>query len=205
MRSFGSFIVHTLACTFLAMLYVNVCLAEEGSAFVDPCPPAETIPQQAVSIDDLAKMQADIERFNLCLERAQLVQKLNDATQKNLEALQKFFASAPLLEQNAPVSRQSLSLGAFKAPEPPDLPPTQESGEEEGTSVEEPPKERWLVFEISGSSGNFRAKLGKPDGTIKVVGAGETLPDGTLVTSVSPSGVIVRGDQGVSETLEWLR
>jgi hypothetical protein len=51
----------------------------------DPCPSPKSALQNTPN--DLAKIQEDIDRFTLCVERAQLLERLNTLVEKNIETI----------------------------------------------------------------------------------------------------------------------
>lgn len=164
---------------------------------VDPCPLPAT--EMAKTPDDLAKIQSDIDRYSLCMERASLLQRLNDVAMENQKKLQ---------EANGGLSADNPGMNLD------DLPDFDEQKQQVQNALdvepvllsrgkEEPPSNEWQIVKVSGSSGGLSAQLGKSDGTLVNVKPGEELPDGSTVNSVSATSVKITQD-GENKTLKWL-
>lgn len=187
-----------------------------GSATFDPCPaPKDAI---ASSPDDLAKVQEEIDRFTLCVQRAQLLERLNETALKSematdaalglgggsIDAVPDASESglAPLPASalaGADVSPTSGSTGA-------DVPETEKAEEPSATPVIEAPKDTpWTIREVFGSGAAMKAKLLSPDGDEVRLGEGASLPDGKgTIVRITPSGVTVRMG-GSTKDLDWAR
>lgn len=162
----------------------------------DPCPaPAAAM---ASSPDDLAKIQADIDRYTLCMERALLLQRLNDLALENQESLM----------QSSGVSKDApgMQLGTIPNYDQQRAEVMAMVNQAEQVHVEEdvppPVEEDWVIMRISGPASDLVAKLGKPDGQIAQVRSGDPLPGGGNVESISTTSVSIRQD-GKSEQLRW--
>jgi len=174
-----------------------VAIDAGGALPPDPCPmPSSELSRMP---DDLAKVQADIDRYTLCMERAQLLQRLNDVALENQERLdQSRGGSGPnpgmQLDAGTPsfedIRAQIMSSidGA--------------SVSEEETAAAPPASHEWLIIRILGASGSLSAQLGKSDGTLTRVSAGDVLPDGAQVESVSATAVSITQD-GEKKNLRW--
>lgn len=163
------------------------------------CPDAPTALRQAP--DDLSKVQADIDRFTLCLERAQLLKRLNDLAVENDEALQNASMSAST-GFGLDAGTQAVDFNPFDINDvlgvDDALIPAENSGEEEmvfGT-------EDWVVLSVFGTGQDLSAKLAKSDGNFAQVKTGQALPDGSEVLSITTDGVKVR-EGGENRTLYW--
>jgi type IV pilus biogenesis protein PilP len=161
----------------------------------DPCP----MPSNELSRapDDLAKVQADIDRYTLCMERAQLLQRLNDVALENQERLQQsndVSADNPGMQLGSNIA----SFDDMRAQIMQDIgnQPVVED------TVEAPPAGEWSILKISGAAGGLAAQLGKSDGTLMQVRAGDTLPDGGQVNEVNATGVRITKD-GERIDLRW--
>lgn len=177
--------------------------ASAGSA-VDPCPDPETAVRS--SPDDLAKVQEDIDRFTLCVQRAQLLERFNESVSKNVDSVDQALgyggASAvpglPGAQQNgglAPLPPSALA-GADVSPVA--------AGAEEGDAQAAPAAPAgWTISQIYGSGADVHAILLSPEGDEVRVATGSKLPDdGGVVSSISTTGVSVRVE-GKSKALEW--
>lgn len=160
---------------------------------MDPCPEAANA--LTTTPDDLSKVQADIDRFTLCLERAQLLKRLNDLATENEASLlglsednpgfllgaQTGFDNLPTFDRQAVVNPESI------LPEEP---------------VEEVLPEGWVILSIFGSGTNLSAKITKADGTLAQVREGDRLPDDKMVRTITPTSVILT-EGGSDEELNW--
>lgn len=166
---------------------------------VDPCPmPSDEL---ARAPDDLAKVQADIDRYTLCMERAQLLQRLNDVAMENQEKLNQ--------SSGVGSSNPGMQLGGTNAPSMDDI-RAQIMGSVNNQLVEgagsqqpaPPSSDEWMIIRVLGASGGLSAQVGKTDGTLARVRAGDTLPDGSSVNSVSATSVSITQD-GQRKELRW--
>lgn len=178
----------------------------------NPCPD----PRAALSKtpNDLKVIQEDITRFTLCLQRAQLLARLNDLAEENVESL------------NASLDQRLETIAEKYTPEPmvmpeiamPEMPSIisddfiQEDGQtvtdtqiEPGPIVIEEPKQHtnWTIREIKGQNGVLFATLDSVDGALANIKAGETIPETEIyVTEVTQIGVKVR-EGNDSAKLKW--
>lgn len=189
----------------------SVSSMSAGSS-TDPCPEPKSA--LANTPDDLAKVQEDIERFTLCVERAQLLDRLNESAAKTDETIDSALGlSAGPMEggmmppsvptgEMAPVNESMLGgadvtpTGAASAPVPDGIDAIA------GAAQPQLPPD-WQVREVFGASGQLYARLNGPKGELVRVKTGDRLPsDGGTVTLVSAEGVTVRKDKD-SKTLDW--
>lgn len=170
-----------------------------GTLPADPCPmPSDEL---ARAPDDLAKVQADIDRYTLCMERAQLLQRLNDVAMENQEKLNQ--------SSGVGSGNPGMQLGGTNAPSMDDI-RAQIMGSVndqliEGTADTQPAppsSDEWMIIRVLGASGGLSAQLSKSDGTLARVRAGDTLPDGSSVNSVSATSVTITQD-GTRKDLRW--
>lgn len=157
----------------------------------DPCP-APMFSQESAP-DDLTKVQADIDRYTLCIERAELLQRLNKLTSENSQTA---LGVTPL---NPGMMLEKGHRGQASAPPPSPAPsetaaPANPGGQEGG----------WSIVEIFGGADDLRARLreGKEGGFLRVR-AGDSLPDGSKVAKITPTRVIL-ANGGKAIELEWL-
>lgn len=179
------------------------------------CPNPEQAAKNAPR--NLSDVQADIERFNLCVDRARLLNELNDLSKRNQEdILNRAFAGT------GPVGGQPLGGGL---PPLPGLALDGASGlgaddiepvaEDDILSIEDamtPPKPRssqkskkvsWALRNVYGSSGTLQAELISTDGALVVVSQGDMLMDGSVVKRVSSLGVVLSKD-GQDKAVSWV-
>ncbi len=167
----------------MIVVILNIATLPDSHALAsDPCP----VPQVALSDTpaDLAKIQSDIDRYALCVERAQLLQRLNDLALENGYGL----------PSGTTHLSPGLSLDAGQ------------HGIDSDELVQEHSRklgpDEWQVLEIYGTMNNLQAKLIK-DGILTQVRTGEKLPDGKTISKIAPTQVVVL-EEGVSASLDWV-
>ncbi len=197
----------------------------------DPCP----APDKAVSSapDDLAKVQEEIDRFTLCVQRAQLLERLNESAVKSEEAYDAALGLTPPAGAvpGLPGAQQAAGLpplpdsalaGADVTPLPasangsngsageakPSGTDTADKGDQgnggDTASAPEKPKD-WTIREISGSGSRMQARLLSPEGDEVKVHEGMKLPDDSgVVVRIAPSGVQTRKGKS-SKSLDWAK
>ncbi|MCB9979181.1 MAG: type IV pilus biogenesis protein PilP [Rhodospirillales bacterium] len=166
----------------------------------DPCPAPGS---SETSAGDMALLQADIDRFSLCAERAESLKKLNEATmgKKGAEGVGPAEPN-PLLDNPG-----------FRLRRPPEdrgnqiaIPPVPEKDLEPPRERESKPKrlQEWSIVNIFGSSGGLQVRLRKDDGSVAQARAGAVLSDGWTVKQVSTSGVVLGKAGQPDKTLTWM-
>jgi type IV pilus biogenesis protein PilP len=181
----------------------------------NPCPE----PKRALSStpDDMAKIQEDITRFTLCVQRAQLLERLNELAQSNIETIDT--ALNLTVSNQPPVTDGNATPGIMPSVPMPQLPESvtrlledSDASDSPGTigsgvsSMEQPPKRPspWRVRDIQGAGGSISARLINNDGMMFKVKQGDNLPeDGGKVQSLSNTMVIIARD-GDTEILKWV-
>lgn len=202
----------------------------------DPCPTPRQIKNNRP--DDLAKVQEDIDRFALCVQRAQLLERLNESAERASQTVDSALgfvppaASAALPQAggggNMMPPLPAAAMAGFDVSPMPQTSQNNASGQtasaagnaashSAGTEkvevsvdvkVSESPKEAapakpsWTIREIFGSVTDMQARLLSPEGSEVLARQGTRLPDGIVVTTITPSGVTARVD-GTVHTLEW--
>jgi len=170
----------------------------------DPCPNLRGASANAP--DDLSKVQLDIDRFTLCVQRAQLLERLNDSAMRSVQdtdrALGLGTPGAGALAAGMPPLPADALAGASVEPLP------TASGAAVATTpaatATPAPSRNWTIREIYGSSVDMEARLLSPDGDEFKVKKGTRLPDSSVVTSVTPGGVSIDSGKG-SKSLEWTK
>ena len=173
----------------------------------DLCP----LPSNAISQapDDLSKVQADIDRFTLCVERAQRLQRLNDLALQNQEAISAFVLGTPD-EPLAPVFDDNIPSFSGASQEPAFAPPAIDasfapsfSGDSGAEIAATPPASTYIVTYVFGSAGSLQAKIIGDGDYNAQVRVGDSLPDGSVVDSISATEVVIKSDSGDSTVLDW--
>lgn len=186
----------------------------------DPCP----MPRDAIasSPDDLAKVQEEIDRFTLCVARAQLLERLNETSSKSEGAIDSALGlggaipGMPNAQQNglAPLPASALAgadvspLDGNSAPVPDgsSAAPAAATAVPATASVAiEPAQSPWTIREIYGAGADIQAKLVSPEGDEVRVREGTKLRDGKgTVVRITPSVVTVRSGSETKD-LDWSR
>lgn len=164
----------------------------------DPCPK----PRRAFNEtpNDLKLIQEDITRFTLCVQRAQLLERLNELAIENTDTI------------DSALTSNIESVAAQFAPELPDIPipqapetpqPNVSSPMTSAPQPTERPMPEWEIRELSGASSNLKATLVNSSNRLVTVKKGDKLPDSDLtVMSIGAMGVTVKGNDETM-TLSW--
>jgi len=175
----------------------------------NPCPE----PKRALAStpDDMAKIQEDITRFTLCVQRAQLLERLNELAESNINTIDtalNLTVSAPNMDGNAvpgvmpSVPMPQLSESVSRMLE--DDGPSAAVGANPPLVSETKQPSNWRVRDIQGSGGTVSARLVSNDGVMFKVKQGDSLPDdGGRIQSLSNTLVIIERD-GDTEILKWV-
>lgn len=164
----------------------------------DLCPDPSQAAKQTP--DDLAGVQADIERFALCLKRAELLKNLNDLALQNTDSLlgtgnlEDFAAQA--LDALPPVAPEALGVDEDGN----SLDGSDDLAMEEEKVAGTP----WLINDIYGIGSNLMARLTSRDDEIANVREGDFLSDGSKVISITSIGVVI-DDTDERIPLVWAR
>jgi hypothetical protein len=181
----------------------------------DLCPNATTSSSADNNLNDV---QADIDRLGLCVERAKLLQQLDELVTKRQALLTGSDSSVnnlalpPLPLQNGQLNKgQTLQINATPAldnktvantlnratPKLGNLPtPSMPPSSDTTTS------NAWAIQRIWGQPPHIQAQLVGADKTIATVNVGEPLTDGYAVESISARGVIL-SRAGKLINLDW--
>lgn len=140
--------------------------------------------------DDLAGVQADIERFALCLKRAELLKSLNELAQKNTDSLIgmnsiEAMVQDQLARELPPLAPNALSVEESFARSLAN--PDGDIAEEESEDKRTP----WLINDIYGVSSNLSARITSKEGDVANVRQGDILPDGMKVISITQTGITI--------------
>lgn len=186
--------------TVIMVLGFSLSMNAQAQQFGDElCPSPDTALKQTP--DDLSSIQSDIERFSLCVKRAELLQSLNSLAQKNKESLLGMPDIQAITEE---------AIGALPPLAPVDNAFTAEDfartlgNDNDGTEVAmEDTRTPWLVNDIYGVGTNLKARITSTEGEIANVREGDMLSDGLEVFSISRTGIVLRGDENIR--LDWAR
>ena len=208
-KNFLNSIVPYFQLGFIA-LAVSFPASEVFAQEEDLCP----LPSSAISQapDDLSKVQADIDRFTLCVERAQLLGRLNDLALENQESISALVQGtsdeilAPVFnDSNIPDFSVTSQDPVFSAPPTdtvggfaPDIPPA---------PVFDPPPAApvasYIVTNVFGSAGSLQAKIVGDSDYNAQVRIGDSLPDGSTIESISATEVVIKNESGDQTVLDW--
>lgn len=188
--------------SLLLALSVTPALAQVSGDIL--CPSPEQAAKNAPK--NLSDVQADIERFNLCVERAKLLNELNNLSKKNDDDILNRNSNAPFAG-TGPAASQSgglpplpgLSVGGSNNIDTSSIQPVDEGDIVSIQDALTPPKPRtasrqqpnWALRNVYGSSGTLNAELVSSDGDVAIVAQGDTLADGSTVKRVSALGVVI--------------
>ncbi|MDB5478870.1 MAG: hypothetical protein JWM96_1365 [Alphaproteobacteria bacterium] len=170
---------------------------------------------------DVAGVQADIDRLNLCVERARLLKQLDDIAQARGETLKKITASPDSFS-----SQSSPNMGGIPAMPMAALPELPQGKSIEGKPIEVRPGEvkiqkaapnplgdapktpeakpggSWKLRKIWGQGATMHAQLSDNSGILLNVIKGDPLPDGAVVENLSVKGVTISQNGKISD-LPW--
>jgi len=168
------------------------------------CPEPKAAMQETP--DDLSKIQSDITRYTLCVQRAQLLQRLNELTVENIDTIDS--AISEMAETSFPQidmqEIQEMFSQNFSY-----TPPNPVTGSDNAQSNSILPNmmqraNEWKIKDISGNRNSLTAILMDENDEILRVKSGDTLPNkGGKIKNVGTTGVVViKGKQNIN--LKWL-
>lgn len=174
----------------------------------NPCPE----PKKALgeTPDDLAKIQEDITRFTLCVQRAQLLERLNELAEANIETIDTALNLA--VEKNMDggnavpgvmpqIPMPQLSNDATNMAQEPSFDPVPDFTNRIPAAADID----WKVRDIQGSGGKITAQLVGDDGSFLKVKQGDALPDeGGKIITLTNTMVRVEKD-GKKHILQWVQ
>lgn len=168
---------------------LNPALAQDNDDWTlcpEPGPALQDVPAGP------AEIQADIDRFTLCLDRAELLLKLEEVSNRNDELLMGASGMGGMVLPVNPTPLTQAQTEELMASNDPNmmgaLPPIKMAD--------------YTILGISGAGGALDARLNTPDGDIQMVRIDDRLEDGSVVSSISASQVFVRKD-GKTRLLQW--
>jgi hypothetical protein len=185
----------------------------------DLCPEVDDAKRSTPN--DVAGVQSDIDRLNLCVERAKLLKQLDDIAKQRADTLAKITgAGLGSFPGVSGVGMPPLPAGSL-----PPLPTTLDTsplkpGEKrinaaqgaplngtETASVAVAPSDTWKIRKIWGQAGGvagatMKAQISNGSGSLLNVIKGDPLPDGKVVEAVSIKGVTL-SQNGKIIDLSW--
>lgn len=206
--------LRSLAVLFLCTLFfaaAPVVHAEEEIL----CPDIDVM--KKATPGDLGAVQADIERLNLCVERARLLGQLDSVIEQREQILKKITNPDPLaggsITTGLGMGVPPLPIGALPplknaagGTAPQDLRPGETRVTPAVGNAFDPlakPEPKWEIRKIWGQGATMRAQLSdSASGTLLNVIKGDPLPDGSVVESVSVKGVTTSRN-GKIKDLSW--
>jgi type IV pilus biogenesis protein PilP len=185
-------------------------ITEEGADWMadvdipkDLCPEPKAAMQNTP--DDLSKIQSDITRYTLCVQRAQLLQRLNDLTVENIDTLDS--AISEMAATSFPEIDLKEIQDMFAQNFAYDTPMTNTQSADNNPSEGMPSfvqQNEWRIKDISGSAGGLVATLFNTNQDVVKVKTGETLPNSSLkVKEIQPTSVVIIKDKQ-NVNLRWL-
>jgi hypothetical protein len=218
------------ALSFLCVLMMWFMIAPPSFAADDMCPQDSTAVKNVPG--DVGGVQADIDRLNLCVERAKLLKELDDIAKQRSDTLAKVKDPTGGMGNinmggnlaNGVTGIPPLPMNAFPelpAVKTPDLKPGEVrinksdakpfgGSDDDGKSAAK--KSTWKIQKIWGQAGGLdgatmHAQISDGNGNLMNVAKGDPLPDGSIVDSVSVKGVTLSGKnpKGISKVddLSW--
>lgn len=183
----------------------------------DPCPEPKTALSETP--DNLAKIQEDITRFTLCVQRAQLLERLNELAQANIETIDSALNltvgqadgnavpgimpamnSQNFMPSSSPPPIPAVSAGLLEDPQEDmmmsSVPVAQNSAFADSD---------WRIREITGTGGELSAQLIDDSGSIVRVSDGEALPDDNgRIAAITNTSVEIENN-GQRLPLRWVQ
>lgn len=187
------------AVTYIAVMGIMMAVSHHARA--DELCPDITKGESALTVSDMAGLQFDIGRLNLCVQRARLLQQIDEIVKKR-EQIRMEPLAAPSLG-----GALSGVIPPMAAPMPP-LPSdkavaraVKDNNDPEPAMIAIPQGD-WKIQRIWGQGQVMQAQLVKGD-VIANVKRGDTLPGGDKVVELSGKGVVLENKKG-QHILSWL-
>jgi hypothetical protein len=186
----------------IACLAIVGLMMIQSSARADELCPDVTKGEASLTVSDMAGLQFDIGRLNLCVQRARLLQQIDEIVKKREQIRQEPMALSP-------ISGSMGMIPPLAAPLPP-LPSEQTmkqalqktQASDLGVVSVKAPQGEWKIQRIWGQGQVMQAQLVKGD-VIANIKRGDTLPSGEKVAELSGKGVVLDNGKG-QQTLNWL-
>jgi type IV pilus biogenesis protein PilP len=155
--------------------------------------------------DDLADIQSDITRFTLCVQRAQLLERLNSLALQNIDTIDSAL-DFQIQTDSADLMMMMENLTASSMPAA--VPAMGNDNIARGVDVmpratPESQKTTWAIQKISGNGQNLMATLVDDDGQIVTVKSGDKPRNHDIhITSITNTSVTIKSD-GKTHALPW--
>ena len=185
---------YVLSCTLLMGLMMPIT----GFAADNLCP--DTASRKELAVNDMADVQFDIDRLGLCLQRARLLQQIDETVKKREQIRQQ-----PLV-----ATGNVFNTGLGGLPSMPAIPPLSADkiaaalpgGNAMPKMAAPVPLGEWKIQRIWGQGNTMQAQLVRDD-VIANVKVGDILPSGERIAELSVRGVMM--EHGKTRTsLGWL-
>ena len=206
------FLSFITACSFAVLENADAQSGAPGSAISDYTQSRDTImntdaskicpePRDALlnSPDDLSKIQEEITRLNLCVRRAQLLERLNSLVLKNLETIDtaieaNFSLNVPEIDLPSLDDIQIEALASSQS-----VPSSNTSA-----SIEDVRESEWFIQDIKGGRSDMQAILVDKNNNVLRASVGTKLSgDAGIVESITAAGVQVKSPSGTVR-LKWM-
>lgn len=186
--------------SFLTMACLAVWISGSHAAQADQlCP--DTAKASDLTVGDVADLQYDIDRLALCVQRARLLQQI-DETVKKREALRQ----EPFAGNGPSTGLGGAGIAIPPMPMPSELPALQRAATQAPAQAASPAPtvaiSEWKIQRIWGQGAAMQAQLAKGD-VIANVKLNDLLPTGERVSELSGRGVSLDNGKMV-RSLNWL-
>lgn len=165
------------------------CFMGASLSYADTLCPDPQI-ESSVVPSDLARVQEDIDRLSLCVERTKLLQDLNKLSNESKSGVQPLNIGAIDPSFLQPVTAKTLGTNSSN----------------NKVSIQQKPFKKmadWTIRRVWGKGGKLQAQLISADGVLVTAKIGEALIDGSTVKEISVRGVKVTRKNGRDESLGW--
>lgn len=169
---------------FTIFCFMGVPISYSDTLCPDPQIESSVVPS------DLARVQEDIDRLSLCVERTKLLQDLNKLSNESKTGVQPLGVGAIDTSLLQPVTAKTLNKNSSK---------------NKALKQQKPfeAKSSWEIRRVWGQGGKLQAQLISSDGVLVTAKIGESLTDGSTVKEISVRGVKVTRKNGREDTLGW--
>lgn len=192
----------------MMVMGLGMMSAAPSIGWADELCPDTTQGEKGMAVNGMADLQFDIGRLNLCLQRARLLQQIDETVRKREEIrLQPLggvgaagagptdYANIPPLSAPMPLLPGDKGSPAKMAEEAAPLPPAK-------AILPESDATEWKIQRIWGQGNVMQAQLVKGD-VIANIKKGDVLPSGETVTELSGRGVTLENGK-THNVLTWL-
>ena len=177
-------------------------MAQRGQS---PCPDPDQLASAVPS--DMSTVQGDIDRLTLCVERANLIQQLDELIKKREEMLNPPAKEDRSSNQFDRRSDRSARLQQIRRDQMDYIPKLDSEQLVTNQGDQKPPLEnpKWFVQDIKGSGDRLTAQLQDENGRMVTVSLGDQLPTGQVVSNISVIDGVAVKENGDSVNLPWAK